>query len=103
MMSPPSDFARHRDMRQRHGAAAGRSFVTVERPVDIGGAAVEPGDCVLLEEIWKPPLQRDLEPAGAGEQGGSSYPLRHRCHSESGGAAGGGVDRDLSDECGVDR
>ena len=37
-------IARHREMRARHGAAAGRKFVTVERPVDIGGAAVEPGD-----------------------------------------------------------
>lgn len=54
--------ARHRAMRARHGQEAGLEFLTVERPVNIGGAAVEPGDSVLLEdlgnllanEIWSP-------------------------------------------------
>jgi len=44
-------IARHRAMRAAHGAAAGRSFVTIERPVDIGGAGVLPGDFVLLEDL----------------------------------------------------
>lgn len=44
-------IARHRAMRSRHGAAAGREFVTVERTVDIGGAAVLTGDFVLLEDL----------------------------------------------------
>ena len=61
-------IARHRDMRQRHGAAAGKSFVTVERPVDIGGAAVEDGDCVLLEDLGNLLSNEIWSPAGAGEQ-----------------------------------
>ena len=59
---------RHRAMRQRHGAAAGKAFVTVERPVDIGGAAVEPGDCVLLEDLGNLLSNEIWSPAGAGEQ-----------------------------------
>ena len=59
-------IARHRDMRQRHGAAAGKSFVTVERPVDIGGAAVEPGDCVLLEDLGNLLSNEIWSPGGAG-------------------------------------
>lgn len=55
-------IARHRAMRERHGAEAGLSFTTRERSVDIGGADVLPGDYVLLEdlgnllanEIWSP-------------------------------------------------
>ena len=55
-------IARHRAMRARHGREAGLEFLTIERPVDAGGAAVEPGDAVLLEdlgnllanEIWSP-------------------------------------------------
>ena len=55
--------ARHRAMRARHGQEAGLEFLTVERPMDVGGAAVEPGDSVLLEdlgnllanEIWSAP------------------------------------------------
>lgn len=55
-------IARHRAMRSRHGAAVGLDFVTAERQADIGGAAVLPGDFVLLEdlgnllanEIWPP-------------------------------------------------
>ena len=61
-------IARHRAMRQRHGAAAGKSFVTVERPVDIGGAAVEPGDCVLLEDLGNLLSNEIWSSAGAGEQ-----------------------------------
>ena len=60
-------IARHRDMRQRHGAAAGKAFVTVERPVDIGGAAVEPWDCVLLEDLGNLLSNEIWSPAGAGE------------------------------------
>ena len=53
---------RHRAMRARHGQEAGLEFLTIERPVDIGGAAIEPGDSILLEdlgnllanEIWSP-------------------------------------------------
>lgn len=64
--------ARHRAMRARHGREAGRAFVTIERPVDIGGAPVEAGDSVLLEdlgnllanEIW--PASGAPSPAGAG-------------------------------------
>ena len=59
---------RHRAMRQRHGAAAGKAFVTVERPVDIGGAAVKPGDCVLLEDLGNLLSNEIWSPAGAGEQ-----------------------------------
>lgn len=67
-------IARHREMRARHGKAAGLEFVTVERTADIGGAAVLPGDFVLLEdlgnllanEIWSPP-----EPDGTVRRRGS--------------------------------
>ena len=59
-------ITRHRAMRQRHGAAAGKTFVTVERPVDIGGAAVEPGDCVLLEDLGNLLSNEMWSPAGAG-------------------------------------
>lgn len=60
---------RHRAMRAKHGREAGLEFLTIERPVNIGGAAVEPGDGVLLEdlgnllanEIWSP------EGVGAGQ------------------------------------
>ena len=53
---------RHRAMRTRHGQEAGLEFLTIERPVDVGGAAVKPEDSVLLEdlgnllanEIWSP-------------------------------------------------
>ena len=53
---------RHRAMRTRHGQEAGLEFLTIERPVDVASAAVEPGDSVLLEdlgnllanEIWSP-------------------------------------------------
>ena len=60
-------IARHREMRTRHGAAAGKAFVTVERPVDIGGAAVEDGDCVLLEDLGNLLSNEIWSPAGAGE------------------------------------
>ena len=61
-------IARHRDMRQRHGAEAGKSFVTVECPVDIGRAAMENGDCVLLEDLGNLLSNEIWSPAGAGEQ-----------------------------------
>ena len=61
-------IARHREMRQRHGAAAGREFVTVERPVGIGGAAVEEGDCVLLEDRGNLLANEMWSPGGAGER-----------------------------------
>ena len=54
---------RHRAMRERHGAAAGRRFVTLERPVDIGGADVRPGDWVLLEDLGTL-LANEIWPAG---------------------------------------
>ena len=59
-------IARHREMRQRHGAMAGKSFVTVEQPVDIGGAAVEAGDCVLLEDLGNLLSNEIWSPGGAG-------------------------------------
>lgn len=54
--------ARHRAMRAKHGRDAGLEFLTIERPLDVGGGLVEPGDSVLLEdlgnllanEIWSP-------------------------------------------------
>ncbi len=57
---------RHRAMRERHGAAAGRRFVTLERPVDIGGADVRPGDWVLLEDLGNLLANEIWSPAGAG-------------------------------------
>lgn len=62
-------IARHRAMRARHGAGAGRAFVTVERTVDIGGAAVEPGDFVLLEDLGNLLANEIWSPAGAGPEG----------------------------------
>lgn len=59
--------ARHRAMRERHGAAAGRNFVTLEQPVDLGGAAVLPGDWVLLEDLGNLLANEIWSPAGAGE------------------------------------
>ena len=58
---------RHRAMRERHGAAAGRQFVTLERPVDIGGADVRPGDWVLLEDLGNLLANEIWSPEGAGE------------------------------------
>lgn len=57
---------RHRAMRARHGQEAGRTFVTLERPVDIGGAAVEPGDAVLLEDLGNLLANEIWSPAGVG-------------------------------------
>ena len=59
-------IARHRAMRAAHGAAAGRAFVTIERPVDIGGAAVLPGDDVLLEDLGNLLANELWAPGGAG-------------------------------------
>jgi len=59
---------RHRDMRQAHGEEAGRYFTTIERPVDIGGAAVLPGDAVLLEDLGNLLANEIWSPDGAGER-----------------------------------
>lgn len=61
--------ARHRAMRARHGAAAGRPFVTLEQPVDLGGAAVLPGDFVLVEDLGNLLANELWSPAGAGRAG----------------------------------
>ena len=61
--------ARHRAMRARHGAAAGRTFVTLEQPVDLGGAAVLPGDFVLVEDRGTRGATALWAPAGAGRAG----------------------------------
>ena len=60
---------RHRAMRSRHGAEAGRAFVTVERSVDIGGAEVLPGDFVLLEDLGNLLANEIWSPSGAGPEG----------------------------------
>ena len=60
-------IARHRAMRASHGEAAGRQFVTVERPTDIGGAEVEAGDCVLLEDLGNLLANEIWSPEGAGD------------------------------------
>lgn len=57
---------RHRAMRARHGQEAGLTFLTVEQPVDIGSAAVEPGDFVLLEDLGNLLANEIWSPAGAG-------------------------------------
>lgn len=59
---------RHRAMRERHGAAAGKRFVTLEQPVDIGRAAVRTGDWVLLEDLGNLLANEIWSPAGAGER-----------------------------------
>ena len=61
--------ARHRAMRARHGEAAGRTFVTLEQPVDLGGAAVLPGDFVLVEDLGNLLANELWSPAGAGRVG----------------------------------
>lgn len=58
---------RHRDMRQAHGDAAGVHFTTLERPVDIGGADIRPGDAVLLEDLGNLLANEIWSPEGAGE------------------------------------
>ena len=58
--------ARHRAMREQHGREAGREFLTIERPVDAGGAAVEPGDSVLLEDLGNLLANEIWSPDGAG-------------------------------------
>ena len=60
--------ARHRAMREKHGLEAGLAFLTVERPVDIGGAAVEPGDSVLLEDLGNLLANEIWSPAGVGPE-----------------------------------
>ena len=61
--------ARHRAMRARHGEAAGRTFVTLEQPVALGGAAVLPGDFVLVEALGNLLANELWSPAGAGRAG----------------------------------
>ena len=58
--------ARHRAMRAKHGRDAGLDFLTIERPVDAGGAAVEPGDSVLLEDLGNLLATEIWSPAGVG-------------------------------------
>ena len=60
--------ARHRAMREKHGLEAGLAFLTVERPVDVGGAAVEPGDSVLLEDLGNLLANEIWSPAGVGPE-----------------------------------
>lgn len=62
-----SRIARHRAMRASHGEAVGRSFVTVERYTDIGGAEIEPGDFVLLEDLGNLLANEIWSPGGAGD------------------------------------
>lgn len=62
-------IARHRAMRARHGEAAGRAFVTAERAVDIGGAEIQPGDFVLLEDLGNLLANEIWSPEGAGADG----------------------------------
>lgn len=59
-------IARHRAMRTRHGLDAGLEFLTIERPVDAGAAAVEPGDSVLLEDLGNLLANEIWSPAGVG-------------------------------------
>lgn len=58
--------ARHRAMRAKHGQDAGLEFLTMERPVDVDGAAVEPGDSVLLEDLGNLLANEIWSPAGVG-------------------------------------
>ncbi len=60
---------RHRAMRTKHGAAAGLMFETVERTVDIGGAAARPGDYILLEDLGNLLANEIWSPAGVGADG----------------------------------
>ena len=59
-------IARHRAMRARHGAEAGLEFITLERTADVGGAAVLPGDFILLEDLGNLLANEIWSPAGAG-------------------------------------
>lgn len=59
---------RHRAMRAQHGAEAGLEFVTIERPVDLGGAPVQPGDFVLLEDLGNLLANEIWSPGGSGPQ-----------------------------------
>ena len=61
-------IARHRAMRAAHGQEAGRAFATVERSTDIGGAEVEAGDFVLLEDLGNLLANEIWSPAGAGDR-----------------------------------
>jgi len=61
-------IARHRAMRAKHGLEAGLEFLTVERPVDIGGAAVRRGDYVLLEDLGNLLANETWSPEGVGAE-----------------------------------
>ena len=63
---------RHRAMRARHGAEAGLEFITLERTVDVGGAAVLPGDFVLLEDLGNLLANEIWLPEGAGWDGAAA-------------------------------
>jgi len=60
--------ARHRAMRAKHGREAGLEFLTIERPVDIGGAAVQTGDYVLLEDLGNLLANEIWSPGGVGAE-----------------------------------
>lgn len=60
-------IARHRAMRAGHAARAGCAFLTVERETDAGGADIQPGDFVLLEDLGNLLANEIWSPAGAGE------------------------------------
>lgn len=60
-------IARHRAMRAGHAAGAGCAFLTMERETDAGGADIQPGDFVLLEDLGNLLANEIWSPAGAGE------------------------------------
>ena len=60
-------IARHRAMRAAHGAAAGRTSVTIERPGGLGAADLLPGDAVLLEDLGNLLANELWSPGGAGK------------------------------------
>ena len=65
-------IARHRAMRARHGAEAGLEFITLERTADVGGAAVLPGDFILLEDLGNLLANEIWLPEGAGWDGAAA-------------------------------
>ena len=59
---------RHRAMRTLHGQEAGLEFLTIARPVDIGNAALKPGDSVLLEDLGNLLANEIWSPSGVGAE-----------------------------------
>ena len=59
-------------MRARHGAEAGLEFITLERTADVGGAAVLPGDFILLEDLGNLLANEIWLPEGAGWDGAAA-------------------------------